>query len=162
MEFTKKYIRSTAFMLLCIFFFIYAIHHIGNAFKDKTELFLVTKETSENTLDVITLVVHRVDGEGVYSAIVLLYDYAALNEWCKVDITGCHIPAVLLHILTSEILCRARNEVSRCGALGVCSADVGSATRKLQVYLELVATLLACLVVKILIHIYLAGVVAVV
>ncbi len=52
MEFTKKYIRSTAFMLLCIFFFIYAIHHIGNAFKDKTELFLVTMETSENTLDV--------------------------------------------------------------------------------------------------------------
>ena len=52
MEFTKKYIRSTAFVLLCIFFFIYAIHHIGNAFKDKTELFLVTRETSENTLDV--------------------------------------------------------------------------------------------------------------
>ena len=34
-----------------MFAFIYVIHHIGNAFKEKTELFTVTRETLENTVD---------------------------------------------------------------------------------------------------------------
>ena len=44
----KKVIFSA---LLCMFAFIYVIHHIGNAFKEKTELFTVTRETLENTVD---------------------------------------------------------------------------------------------------------------
>ncbi|MBQ9745961.1 MAG: hypothetical protein IJW21_03985 [Clostridia bacterium] len=44
----KKVIASA---LLCMFAFIYVIHHIGNAFKEKTELFTVTYETLENTVD---------------------------------------------------------------------------------------------------------------
>lgn len=49
MDKKNSYARTTAFALLCIFFFIYAIYHIGNAFREKTELFTVTRETLEYT-----------------------------------------------------------------------------------------------------------------
>ena len=49
MDKQNNYARTTAFALLCIFFFIYAIYHIGNAFREKTELFTVTRETLEHT-----------------------------------------------------------------------------------------------------------------
>jgi prefoldin subunit 5 len=48
---TKKYARQASFALLCIFFLVYAIYHIGNAFREKTELFTVTEETLEYTSD---------------------------------------------------------------------------------------------------------------
>ena len=48
---TKKYAKTTAFVLLCIFFLTYAIYHIGNAFREKIELFTVTKESLEYTED---------------------------------------------------------------------------------------------------------------
>ena len=47
-QISKKFIASA---LLCIFAFIYVIHHIGNAFKENTELFTVTHETLSNTVD---------------------------------------------------------------------------------------------------------------
>ena len=48
-QISKKFIAAA---LLCMFAFIYVIHHIGNAFKENTELFTVTAETLENTVDV--------------------------------------------------------------------------------------------------------------
>lgn len=47
-QISKKFIATA---LLCVFAFIYVIHHIGNAFKENTELFTVTKETLANTVD---------------------------------------------------------------------------------------------------------------
>ena len=51
MTHTKKYAKTTAFVLLCIFFLTYAIYHIGNAFREKISLFTVTKESLEYTED---------------------------------------------------------------------------------------------------------------
>ena len=47
-QISKKFIASA---LLIMFAFIYVIHHIGNSFKENTELFTVTRETLENTVD---------------------------------------------------------------------------------------------------------------
>ena len=53
MDSAKKSLSAKviATALLCIFAFIYIIHHIGNAFKENTELFTVTNTTLENTVD---------------------------------------------------------------------------------------------------------------
>lgn len=49
---TKKTIKITVSILLCLLFLIYVVYHIANSFKEKTELFLVTRVTEENVLDV--------------------------------------------------------------------------------------------------------------
>ncbi len=53
MDLRKKYLskKIIATLLLVMFAFIYIIHHIGNAFKENTELFTVTPTTLENTVD---------------------------------------------------------------------------------------------------------------
>ncbi len=55
MNFLKKRIninvKIIAVALLCMFAFFYVIHHIGNAFKGKTELFMVTQATLPNTVE---------------------------------------------------------------------------------------------------------------
>jgi hypothetical protein len=53
MDIPKKYLNKKviAIVLLIMFAFIYIIHHIGNAFKENTELFTVSPTTLENTVD---------------------------------------------------------------------------------------------------------------
>ena len=53
MDLPKKILNKKviAVLLLIMFAFIYIIHHIGNAFKENTELFTVTPTTLENTVD---------------------------------------------------------------------------------------------------------------
>ena len=53
MDLPKKYLNKkiiTVFLAI-MFAFIYIIHHIGNAFKENTELFTVSPTTLENTVD---------------------------------------------------------------------------------------------------------------
>ena len=53
MDLPKKYLNKKviAVLLLIMFAFIYIIHHIGNSFKENTELFTVTPTTLENTVE---------------------------------------------------------------------------------------------------------------
>ena len=50
MKLSQKSLKTLAIALLCMFFSIYALHHIVGAAKEKTELFTVTQESVENTL----------------------------------------------------------------------------------------------------------------
>lgn len=49
---SKKKIKIILSALLCLLFLIYIIYHIACSFREKTELFLVTRVTEEHTLDV--------------------------------------------------------------------------------------------------------------
>ncbi len=53
MDLPKKYLNKKIIItfLAIMFAFIYIIHHIGNAFKENTELFTVSPATLENTVD---------------------------------------------------------------------------------------------------------------
>ncbi|MBQ8449186.1 MAG: hypothetical protein IJX27_09705 [Clostridia bacterium] len=71
-QISKKFIAAA---LLCMFAFIYVIHHIGNAFKENTELFTVTAETLENTVDVSGYI-FRDEAVLAGSAVACSYNYS--------------------------------------------------------------------------------------
>jgi len=71
MDIPKKYLskKVVATALLCMFAFVYIIHHIGNAFEENTELFMVTNTTLENTVDLSGYIFRDetvLSGAGVY------------------------------------------------------------------------------------------------
>lgn len=71
MDLPKKYLskKVVATALLCMFAFIYIIHHIGNAFKENTALFTVTNTTLESTVDLSGYIFRDekvLSGAGIY------------------------------------------------------------------------------------------------
>ena len=105
MDLPKKQIskKVIATVLLCMFAFIYVIHHIGNSFKEKTELFTVTKSSLENTVDLSGYIFRAetvLSGAGPYCS----YNYA---DGEKVQ-SGAKVAA---YIANSEL--RAKYEVLR-------------------------------------------------